>query len=167
VGHRLWVNDIWARRGDPVAYRLVIVKIGQWLSDRIMKLDALFWFFWPASATSIYIYYSNQKPLQQWLWYIYIYIYTQVDLVSVIYPCARGLQRQRHMVGRLERTSILLFGQYVKYRQRNVGRDSATLALMTCDAVHDVWRGWLVRPLTCDAVACDAAVTCDIADFWR
>jgi len=23
--HRLWVNDIWARRGDPVAYRLVII----------------------------------------------------------------------------------------------------------------------------------------------
>jgi len=23
VSHSLWVNDIWARRGDPVAYRLV------------------------------------------------------------------------------------------------------------------------------------------------
>jgi len=27
VGHGLWVNDIWARRGDPVAYRLVPLSV--------------------------------------------------------------------------------------------------------------------------------------------
>ena len=25
MGHGLWVNEVWARRGDPVAYRLVFV----------------------------------------------------------------------------------------------------------------------------------------------
>jgi len=50
VGHRLWVNDIWARRGDPVAYRLVfLLVITYWAKLMMMKVllyEMPFWLWW-------------------------------------------------------------------------------------------------------------------------
>ena len=37
MGHGLWVNDIWARRGDPVAYRLVSLFVCFFLSARLRE----------------------------------------------------------------------------------------------------------------------------------
>jgi len=76
---------------------------------------------------------SNHVP--QW-----VMLMSTHSVSSNLTICERDTaQQQWHMVDRTTGRSLLL-GQYVKYRQCDVGRDSATDALMTCDAARSLVR---------------------------
>ena len=42
MGYGLWVNEIWARRGDPVVYRLVCIVVECFRDLRRYRLSDLY-----------------------------------------------------------------------------------------------------------------------------